>query len=136
MMTDTEYTCFANTLSRLVRLPGSVRAMKSPNDGVTERQSVNAPREFMKMINWLMTHVTDPVRAARFLKAHPNGHFRTIYSTVLPMRAYAWLSERLDESSLISVHTFMFPPSVSTQEMSYHHSTLERNRADMHLPLP
>jgi len=55
-----QYTCFANKLSRLVRLPGSVRAMKSPNDGVTERQSVNAPREFMKLINWLMTHVTDP----------------------------------------------------------------------------
>jgi len=63
-MTDTEYTCFANRLSRLTRLSGPVRAMKSPHDGVSERQSVNAPREFMKLINWLMTHVTDPVRVA------------------------------------------------------------------------
>ncbi|OJA10505.1 hypothetical protein AZE42_07826 [Rhizopogon vesiculosus] len=55
-----QYTCFANKLSRLIRLSGPVRAMKSPDDGVSERQSVNAPREFMKLVNWLMTHVTDP----------------------------------------------------------------------------
>lgn len=55
-----QYTCFANKLSRLTRLPGPVRTMKSPNDGVSQRQSVNAPREIMKLINWLMTHVNDP----------------------------------------------------------------------------
>ncbi|OAX42254.1 DNase I-like protein [Rhizopogon vinicolor AM-OR11-026] len=55
-----QYTCFANKLSRLIRLSSPVRAMKSPDDGVSERQSVNAPREFMKLVNWLMTHVTDP----------------------------------------------------------------------------
>lgn len=55
-----QYTCFANKLTRLTRLPGPVRTMKSPNDGVPARRPVNAPREIMMLINWLMTHVTDP----------------------------------------------------------------------------
>lgn len=133
-MTNTEYTCFANKLSRLTRLPGPVRAMKSPDDGVSERQSVNAPREFMKLINWLMTHVTDPVRVSLILTSYANGLFRMICSPVLPMRAYAWPSERFDESYSKSAHTFMVPPSVSTQETNFHRSILERIRADMHLP--
>jgi phosphatidylinositol-bisphosphatase len=55
-----QYTCFANKLTRLTRLPGPVRTMKSPSDSVSARQPVNAPREIMVLINWLMTHVTDP----------------------------------------------------------------------------
>ncbi|KAG1888407.1 DNase I-like protein [Suillus subluteus] len=55
-----QYTCFANKLTRLTRLPGPVRTMKSPNDWVPSRQPVNAPREIMTLINWLMTHVIDP----------------------------------------------------------------------------
>lgn len=55
-----QYTCFANKLSRLTQLPGPVRTMKSPNDRVPARQPVNVPREIMTLINWLMTHVTDP----------------------------------------------------------------------------
>ncbi|KAG1888409.1 hypothetical protein F4604DRAFT_2032996 [Suillus subluteus] len=34
--------------------------MRSPNDWVPTRQPVNAPREIMTLINWLMTHVIDP----------------------------------------------------------------------------
>ncbi|KAG1872995.1 hypothetical protein DFJ58DRAFT_407971 [Suillus subalutaceus] len=34
--------------------------MKSPNDWVPARQPVNAPREIMTLIDWLMTHVIDP----------------------------------------------------------------------------
>ncbi|KIK38519.1 hypothetical protein CY34DRAFT_809249 [Suillus luteus UH-Slu-Lm8-n1] len=55
-----QYTCFANKLTRLTRLPGPVRTLKSPNDRVPVRQPVNAPREIVMLINWLMTHVTDP----------------------------------------------------------------------------
>ncbi|KAG2754311.1 DNase I-like protein [Suillus brevipes Sb2] len=55
-----QYTCFANKLNRLTRLPGPVRALKSPDDRVPARQPANAPREIMTLINWLMTHVTDP----------------------------------------------------------------------------
>ncbi|KAG1867495.1 Endonuclease/exonuclease/phosphatase [Suillus tomentosus] len=60
-----QYTCFANKLARLTRLPCPVRSMKSPNDQVPAQQSVNAPREIMRLINWLMTYVTDPVRAIK-----------------------------------------------------------------------
>lgn len=55
-----QYTCFANKLARLTRLPCPVRSMKSPNDQVPAQQLVNAPREVMRLINWLMTYVTDP----------------------------------------------------------------------------
>ncbi|KAG1789123.1 DNase I-like protein [Suillus plorans] len=55
-----QYTCFANKLARLTRLPCPVRSMKSPNDQVPAQQLVNAPREIMRLINWLMTYVTDP----------------------------------------------------------------------------
>ncbi|KAG1888979.1 DNase I-like protein [Suillus fuscotomentosus] len=56
-----QYTCFANKLARLTRLPCPVRSMKSPNDQVPAQQLVNAPREIMRLINWLMTYVTDPI---------------------------------------------------------------------------
>jgi phosphatidylinositol-bisphosphatase len=72
-MMNTEYTCFANKLNRLTRLPGPVRALKSPDDRVPARQPANAPREIMTLINWLMTHVTDPVRAIKILTACANG---------------------------------------------------------------
>ncbi|KAG2108377.1 DNase I-like protein [Suillus discolor] len=55
-----QHTCFANKLARLTRLPCPVRSMKSPNDQVPAQQLVNAPREVMRLINWLMTYVTDP----------------------------------------------------------------------------
>lgn len=55
-----QYTCFANKLARLTRLPCPVRSMKSPNDQMPAQQLVNAPREIMRLINWLMTYVTDP----------------------------------------------------------------------------
>ncbi|KAJ4479376.1 DNase I-like protein [Lentinula aciculospora] len=56
-----QYTCFANKLSRLTRLPGPIRSIKSHNDLLTERKAINAPREIMRLVNWLMTcaHPTD-----------------------------------------------------------------------------
>ncbi|PPQ69978.1 hypothetical protein CVT25_001530 [Psilocybe cyanescens] len=50
-----EYTCFANKLSRLTRLRGPIRSMKSPNDLLPENNSINAPREIMRLVNWMMT---------------------------------------------------------------------------------
>lgn len=50
-----EYTCFANKLSRLVRLPSNIRALSGPNDLLTEDRGINTPREMMRLINWLMT---------------------------------------------------------------------------------
>ncbi|KAF8957550.1 Endonuclease/exonuclease/phosphatase [Flammula alnicola] len=52
------YTCFANKLSRLTRLRGSIRSMESPNDLLPENHSINAPREIMRLINWMMTDTT------------------------------------------------------------------------------
>ncbi|KAJ7742592.1 DNase I-like protein [Mycena metata] len=47
-------TCFANTLSRLTRLPGPIRALKSPSELLAEDRSINAPREIMRLVNWMM----------------------------------------------------------------------------------
>ncbi|KAJ3923508.1 DNase I-like protein [Lentinula edodes] len=50
-----QYTCFANKLSRLTQLPGPIRAMKSHNDLLGESKAINAPREIMRLVNWLMS---------------------------------------------------------------------------------
>jgi phosphatidylinositol-bisphosphatase len=52
---DYEYTCFANNISRLVRLPGPIRTLKGPNDLLTESRAINAPREIMRVAHWLMS---------------------------------------------------------------------------------
>ncbi|KAG8216106.1 hypothetical protein J3R82DRAFT_8109 [Butyriboletus roseoflavus] len=43
---------------RLTRLDGPIRKLKSPEDVTPAGQAINAPREFMRLINWLMTHVS------------------------------------------------------------------------------
>ncbi|KAJ3980467.1 DNase I-like protein [Lentinula detonsa] len=50
-----QYTCFANKLSRLTHLPGPIRAMKSHNDLLGEGKAINAPREIVRLVNWLMS---------------------------------------------------------------------------------
>ena len=57
-----ERTCFATSIAWLVRLPGSVRALASPSDLLSEERSVNAPREIMRLVNWLMSNATETVR--------------------------------------------------------------------------
>ncbi|KAL5507754.1 hypothetical protein ACEPAH_5372 [Sanghuangporus vaninii] len=53
-------TCFANDLATLVRLPGSIRQSSTPNKSPERAKSrTNAPREVMRLINWLMTNATD-----------------------------------------------------------------------------
>ncbi|KAH7928356.1 DNase I-like protein [Leucogyrophana mollusca] len=54
----TEHTCFANSLSRLTRLSGPIRTSHSTTKEWREGQTVNAPREVMRLINWLMEHVS------------------------------------------------------------------------------
>ncbi|KAH9925009.1 DNase I-like protein [Epithele typhae] len=56
---DYERTCFATSMAWLVRLPGSVRSLASPSDVLPEERSVNAPREIMRLVNWLMSHATE-----------------------------------------------------------------------------
>ncbi|KAF8909683.1 Endonuclease/exonuclease/phosphatase [Gymnopilus junonius] len=50
-----QYTCFANKLTRLTRLRGPIRSMESPNDLLPEVNAVNAPREVMRLVNWMMS---------------------------------------------------------------------------------
>ncbi|KAJ7672386.1 DNase I-like protein [Mycena polygramma] len=47
-------TCFANKLSRLTLLPGPIRSLKSPSELLAEDRSINAPREIMRLVNWMM----------------------------------------------------------------------------------
>ncbi|KAJ7595016.1 DNase I-like protein [Mycena floridula] len=49
-----EHTCFANSVERLTRLPGPIRSLKSHDDLLAADRSVNAPREIMRLVNWLM----------------------------------------------------------------------------------
>ncbi|RPD60669.1 DNase I-like protein [Lentinus tigrinus ALCF2SS1-7] len=58
---DYERTCFTTSLSWLVRLPGPVRELKSPDDVLPEDRGVNAPREIMRLVNWLMSNATETV---------------------------------------------------------------------------
>lgn len=60
--THPEYTCFANTLERLTRLPGPISKLKSPEEVMPAGQAINAPTEIMRLINWMMTHVSATVR--------------------------------------------------------------------------
>ncbi|TFY62871.1 hypothetical protein EVJ58_g3587 [Rhodofomes roseus] len=54
-----ERTSFANNLSMLARLPGPIRGLKSLNDLLPADHAVTAPREVMRLINWLMTNATN-----------------------------------------------------------------------------
>ncbi len=62
----TEYTCFANKLERLTRLPRPARSLGSPNDLLPESQSRNAPTELMRLINWMMTN---PASTVNYIQA-------------------------------------------------------------------
>ncbi|KAJ7753891.1 DNase I-like protein [Mycena olivaceomarginata] len=47
-------TCFANTLSRLTLLPGPIRSLKSRSELLAADRAINAPREIMRLVNWMM----------------------------------------------------------------------------------
>ncbi|PFH50872.1 hypothetical protein AMATHDRAFT_60376 [Amanita thiersii Skay4041] len=49
-----QYTCFATTLTRLTRLKGPVRNIETPDDFLPNSHSINAPREVMRLVNWMM----------------------------------------------------------------------------------
>ncbi|KII91616.1 hypothetical protein PLICRDRAFT_514320 [Plicaturopsis crispa FD-325 SS-3] len=54
-----QYTCFANSISRLTRLPGPIRGWQPGQALLKEEQAANAPREIMRLVNWLMSHADD-----------------------------------------------------------------------------
>ena len=59
----TERTCFANDLATLVRLPGSIRESNVVNEAGSQKTKANAPREVMRLINWLTSNASGIVRA-------------------------------------------------------------------------
>ena len=40
----------------LTRLPGPIRTLQSPADLLPASQVLSAPREIMRLVNWLMSH--------------------------------------------------------------------------------
>lgn len=56
-----ERTCFGTSLDRLVRLPGPIRASDEKVELLPQEQAINAPREIMRIVNWLMSNATDVV---------------------------------------------------------------------------
>ncbi|KIK80565.1 hypothetical protein PAXRUDRAFT_765418 [Paxillus rubicundulus Ve08.2h10] len=53
-----QYTCFANTLERLTRLASPIRKLESPEELMPPGKAINAPREVMRLINWMMINVS------------------------------------------------------------------------------
>ncbi|EKM78328.1 hypothetical protein AGABI1DRAFT_121436 [Agaricus bisporus var. burnettii JB137-S8] len=52
-------SCFGNKLVTLTRLPGTIRTLTS-KELRAENHSLNAPTEFMRLVNWLMGSTTIP----------------------------------------------------------------------------
>ncbi|KAF8152980.1 DNase I-like protein [Crassisporium funariophilum] len=92
-----QYTCFANKLTRLTRLRGPIRSMDSPNDLLPENHSINAPREIMRLVNWMMTST-----------ANTDGMFLTL----APEETVHVIRECLDTGN-----EFPFPPDTSDPEI-------------------
>ncbi|KAH9933096.1 DNase I-like protein [Amylocystis lapponica] len=51
-----ERTCYAATLLFLSQLPGPIRALKSPDELLPVNSALTAPREIMRLVNWLMSN--------------------------------------------------------------------------------
>ncbi|EPT03267.1 hypothetical protein FOMPIDRAFT_1028919 [Fomitopsis schrenkii] len=54
-----ERTCFATSLHILARLPGPIRALESISELLPTDHAVTAPREIMRIANWIMANATD-----------------------------------------------------------------------------
>lgn len=53
-------SCFGNKLTTLTRLPGPIRTLTSSKELRAENHPLNAPREVMRLVNWLMGSTTLP----------------------------------------------------------------------------
>ncbi|KAK2460857.1 hypothetical protein APHAL10511_007327 [Amanita phalloides] len=49
-----QYTCFSTSLTRLTRLTGPARTLQSCHDYLPDGHAKNAPREVMRLVNWMM----------------------------------------------------------------------------------
>lgn len=57
-------TCFANDLEILIRLPGPIRQLNAKEMPLMAemKAKTNAPREVIRLINWLMSNAAEEVR--------------------------------------------------------------------------
>lgn len=53
-------SCFGNKLATLTRLPGPIRTLTSLKELRGENHPLNAPTEFMRLVNWLMGQTATP----------------------------------------------------------------------------
>lgn len=53
-------SCFGNKLTTLTRLPGPIRSLTSSKDLRPDNHPLNAPREIMRLVNWLMGSAKPP----------------------------------------------------------------------------
>lgn len=54
LYSDPVPSCYGNKLETLIRLPGPIRTLESPEELLPENHSLNAPREVMRLVNRLM----------------------------------------------------------------------------------
>ena len=71
---NSEYTCFANSLSLLTRLPRHIRDLKNYETLLPERLAINAPREIMRLVHWMMTNHVDIVRVVPMVGESAKEH--------------------------------------------------------------
>ncbi|KAI0311975.1 Endonuclease/exonuclease/phosphatase [Amylostereum chailletii] len=54
-------TCFGNSLDVLTRLPKPLRELQGGEELIAEAKAINAPREVMALVNWLMSNDAETV---------------------------------------------------------------------------
>jgi inositol polyphosphate 5-phosphatase INPP5B/F len=91
---NSEYTCFANSLSLLTRLPGHIRDLENYETLLPERLAINAPREIMRLVHWMMTNHVDVVRVVPMVREPPKKHLVATIREV-PLRFLRQLSALL-----------------------------------------
>ncbi|KAF9255983.1 DNase I-like protein [Marasmius fiardii PR-910] len=102
-----QYTCFANKLSRLTRLPGPIRSLAGPQDLLHEDRAINAPREIMRLVNWMMTDGSHAVEDIFVLDAdeHIEHQIRESLDTG---NEFPFPTEQKDSATLIAFGETLF----------------------------
>ena len=119
---SSEYTCFANKLSRLTRLRGPIRSMGLPSDLLPENNAINAPREIMRLVNWMMSNFGNSVYSL-FVIA-PIMHTMYILGVFIPPTRRSHHCANYYRGALLFIQKFRKAPtnfmdSVWTPEMTF-----------------
>ncbi|KAH9931574.1 DNase I-like protein [Fomitopsis serialis] len=116
-----ERTCFCNHLHMLARLPGPIRALKSLGELLPADHAVTAPREVMRLINWLMTNATNV--EGLFVQAGDSKLVDTICEVGVRGRAGIWDAFirflRLLPEPVVPVNLFARCTEVSSKDSAF-----------------